>query len=99
MKIINWIGAAAILLAGLFFVNRARVHQQRADRLQEARVVELRKNKTSSLKKADKLGKKIRLSMDKAAAAKVKSNQRMKKLEERDETSLADRVRDFNNSL
>jgi len=99
MKILNWLAAVAVMLAGLFFVNRTRVHQQRADRLQEKRVVEEQKKKSSSLKKAAALGKKVETSMAKAEAAKAKSAARLKKLEERNETSLADRVRDFNNSL
>lgn len=99
MKILNWLGAVAIMLAGLFFVNRTRVHQQRADRLQEKRVAEEQKKKGSSLKKAAVLGKKVEVSMARAKAAKAKSAARVKKLEERNETSLADRVSDFNNSL
>ncbi len=99
MKILNWLGAIAILLTGIFFASQRRGHQQRANRLQEAKVTEQQKNKTSSLKKAKKLGKKVQASMNKAATAKAASDARVKKLEQRNETSMADRVRDFNNSL
>lgn len=99
MKIINWIGAVAVMLVGLFFVNRVRVHKQRADSFQEKKVALEKEKKSGSLKKATALGKKAQVSMDKAAAAALKSDARIKKLEGRNETSLADRVRDFNNSL
>lgn len=87
------------MLTGLFFVNSKRVAQQRANRLQESKVTEEQKKKSGSLKKAKKLGKKVKTAMAKAKVAEERSDARIKKLEERNETSLANRVRDFNNSL
>jgi predicted Zn-dependent protease len=99
MKILNWIGAIALLLTGLFFATSKRTAVQRADRLQEQKVVAEQSKKSGSLKKAKKLGDKAKVAMDKAKAAGDRSDARIKKLEERNETSLANRVRDFNNSL
>ncbi len=99
MKILNWLGAIALLLTGLFFVNSKRVAEQRANRLQEQKVTAEQSKKSGSLKKASKLGKKVKKAMDKAKAAGDRSDARIKKLEERNETSLANRVSDFNNSL
>lgn len=99
MKILNWLGAIALLLTGLFFANSKRVAVQRADRLQEQKVTAEKSNKKNALKKAKALGKKVQKSMDKAKTAGEKSDARIKKLEERNETSLAGRVSDFNNSL
>jgi hypothetical protein len=99
MKILNWLGAIALLLTGLFFVNSKRVAVQRADRLQEQKVTAEQSKKSGSLKKAKKLGDKVKVAMNKAKAAGKKSDARIKKLEERNEVSLANRVSDFNNSL
>ncbi len=99
MKILNWLGTIALLLTAAFFVNSKRVAVQRADRLQEQKVTAEQSRKSGSLKKAKKLGTKVKLAMVAAKAAGKKSDARIKKLEERNETSLADRVRDFNNSL
>lgn len=99
MKIINWIGAIALLLTGLFFVNSKRDASRRADTLQEQKVKVLQEKKRGHLQKAKKLNKKIGVSMAKAKKAGERSDARIKKLEERNETSLASRVSDFNNGL
>lgn len=99
MKILNWLGAIALLLTGLFFATSKRSASQRADRLQEQKVREEQSKKNGSLERAAKLGKKIKIEMGKAKTAGERSDARIKKLEERNETSLAGRVSDFNNSL
>jgi len=99
MKILNWIAAVALLLIGLFFANSKRAAVQRADRLQEKKVEVEQSKKSSSLKKAKALGVKIDKSMAKAKVAGERSDARIKKLEERNETSLANRVNDFNSGL
>lgn len=99
MKILNWLGAIALLLTGLFFANSKRVAVLRAGRLQEQKVAAEQSKKSGSLNKAQKFGDKAKVAMIKARAAGKKSDARIKKLEERNETSLADRVSDFNNSL
>ncbi len=87
------------MLTGLFFVSNARKHKQRADRLTESRVNAESKKKGASLKKAGRLRDKSAAAMEKSKAASKKAKVREKQLEERNEGSLADRVRDFNNRL
>ena len=99
MKILNWLGAIALLLTGLFFATSKRSATQRASRLQEQRIMEQQSKKSGSLERADKLGKKVKTAMEKATKAGERSDARIKKLEERNESSLANRVSDFNNSL
>ena len=99
MKILNWLGAAALVLVGLFFTSRARTHKLRAERLTNKELQAQASKKQGALKKATKLGEKASASMQKSKDALAKSKLRQKKLEERNETSLADRVRIFNDGL
>ena len=99
MKILNWLGAIALLLTGLFFATSKRSATQRANRLQEQQIREADREKSGSLERVVKLGKKVTVAMKKAKKAGDRSDARIKKLEERNESSLANRVSDFNNSL
>jgi len=99
MKLWKWLVAAVIFVAGVFFTSQARSHKERAGRLVDKAVAKEQSKKQSHLKKAQQLGAQATASMDKSAASLKRSKQLQKKLEERNETGLANRVRDFNNSL
>lgn len=99
MKVLKWFGALILMLTGLFFVSNARKHKQRADRLTESRVNAEQKTKSGSLKKAERLRKKASTAMDKSKAASDKAKLLEKQLENQNESSLANRVHDFNNRL
>ena len=99
MKILKWLGAAALAALGLLFASRARMHKQRAEKLTNKELQTQLSKKGTSLKKAKKLGKKAEESMKKSGNALKKSKALQKQLEKRNETSMADRVRDFNDSL
>ncbi len=99
MKILHWLGAVALFLTGLFFMNSKRDALQRADSLQEQKATVQQQKKRGHLEKAKKLGKKVEVQMAKAKVAGERSDAQIKKLEERNETSLANRVSDFNNGL
>lgn len=98
-KLLSWMGTIGLVIAGLFLASQARRHKQRSDRLTSAQVRKETSNKQSSLEKAKRLGAKADKAMKKSQAASLQSKQQQKKLERRNETSLANRVRDFNDSL
>ena len=99
MRILKWLGAVALVVTGLFFASTARRHKLRSDRLVDAQVKAHQSKKSNSLKKAQALDKKIDSALAKSKTAKEKSKLWQKKLEERNETSLASRVSGFNDRL
>lgn len=99
MKLLTWFGAMGLFLVGLFFATSKRTALQRAASLQDQRVKVLQNNKTGAGRKADELSGKIVEQMGKAQAADIQMDARIKTLKARKETSLADRVSDFNKTL
>lgn len=95
----KWIVGIGLFLAALFFATQSRKHENRANTLVDEQVQKQREGKQSSLQKADKLGKKIGSSARKAQEAKTRSEDLLNELENRNETTLAQRVRDFNSSV
>lgn len=99
MKYLKWAGALIAFVFGMFLVSNARRNEQRGDALIEKQKRELAKEKNANLAKADKLGKAAEKKFDKAAATKTAGEARAKKLEKKDATPLADRMRRFNDGL
>lgn len=87
------------MLAGAYFASNARAHKQRAGRLTDKQIKKATSNKSGALEKAKQLGKKAEKAMQKSSNAALKSKQRQHTLEDRHETSMADRVKSFNDSL
>lgn len=98
-KFFTWIGGLAVLLVGAYFASNARAHKQRAGRLTESQLKKEYSNKSGALEKAKQLGIKADTAMQKSKEAAEKSRSRQLTLENRNETSMADRVKSFNDSL
>ena len=99
MKFLKWIGAIFVFLGGMFALSRARRNSQRAETLTGKQVKELSKDKQANLAKAAALGDKADAKLDKAIAANKTTKDRIKKLEDSNAKTLADRMRRFNDGL
>lgn len=99
MKFLKWIGAAILFVIGCFFASNARRNKQRAEAVTEREIKELSKTKNANLKKAAKLGTKAEKLMEKSKHSAKEAKHAAALLEEKDETSLADRMRRFNDGL
>ena len=98
-KFFSYIGALFIAAFGIWVVGRSRTHRKQVATLEDKKVKELEGKSAGALKKANVLTDKIDVKLDKAESTKTTAEAIAKKLEDRNETSLANRVRDFNDSL
>lgn len=98
-KFLNWIVGAFLFLTAIFFASKARSLNQRSQSKTEKEINELVKTKDRNLARAQKLGEQAETKFQKAHAAKGKAEKLAQELEKKDATSLANRVRDFNERL
>ncbi len=99
MNLLKWIGAVLAFLFAIKYSTDARRAKQRSDGIVRKEVKELAKGKQANLTKAKKLGEKAAELLKQSNSAREKSAAKIKQLEEANETTLADRVRDFNKRL
>lgn len=99
-KFLSWATGIIAFVMAIYFGSQARKHKQRSDAITEREIEQLSNTKNQNLAKAEKLGKKAEKELDKAKQAKKNAEALAKTVEDSNApTSLADRVRDFNNRL
>lgn len=98
-KFLAWFVGVVVLLVGAYYASNASAHKQRARRLTDQQIKKELSNKSNSLKKAKQLEIKATVAMNKSKAAFKKSQQRQQTLENRNESTMADRIKSFNSSL
>jgi len=98
-KFFSYVGAFLIAVAGIWAVSQSKKHGKLAAGLEEQKVKALADGSAKAIKKANVLSGKIDDKLDKAKTTKAKAEGLAKTLESRNETSLANRVRTFNDSL